>query len=164
MPECIVDTTQYNLRCWCKYRVFTQNEEFAAYTGTDFYQKILQFVCAVCMAQHSCSLHLYVQFVWDACRLQYGCAIQTAHTNPELHKTCSLHLYVILYVIHACDPIQTAHTKSWFLLSLLESLSRLRTSHQKYTEFQYWASWVHQYSQNSQKSEWLSVRIPVTAD
>ena len=84
MPECIVDTTQYNLRCWCKYRVFTKNEKFAAYTGTDFYHKILQFVCAVCMAQHSCSLHLYVQFVWDACRLQYGCAIQIAHTNPEL--------------------------------------------------------------------------------
>ena len=122
MPECIVDNTQYNLRCWCKYRVFTQNEEFAAYTGTDFYQKILQFVCAVCMAQHSCSLHLYVQFVWDACRLQYGCAIQIAHTNPELHKSCILHLYDILYVIHACDHIQIAHTKSWFLLSLLGSL------------------------------------------
>ena len=70
-----------------EYRVFTKNENSEAYTGTDFSHKILQFVCAVCMAQHSCSLHLYVQFVLDACRLQYGCAIQIAHTNPELHKS-----------------------------------------------------------------------------
>ena len=87
-----VKLTRYGLDNFCTYRVFTQNEKFAAYTGTDFSHKILQFVCAVCMAQHSCNLHLYVQFVWDACRLQYGCAIQIAHTNPELHKSCKYEL------------------------------------------------------------------------
>ena len=67
----------------------------------------------------------FVQFHICMCSL-YGAAcmhpIQTAHTNLKLHKSCILHLYDILHVIHACDPIQTAHTKSWFLLSLLESL------------------------------------------